>query len=306
MKYIFGPVLSRRLGVSLGIDLLPEKVCSFDCIYCECGKTEIKTLEIKEWVPAKEVMEEIKEYLSKDTSLDFITITGSGEPTLHSKIGEIIDYVKKITSIPVAVLTNGSLLHLKEVRESLYKADVVAPSLNAVTEKTFRVINRSFFTISPSLIIDGLIQFRKEFSGKIWLEIVFVKGINDNMEEIKKIAEALEKIQPDKIHLNTVIRPPTEKWAKPLSFEELEKIKECLGEKTEIVTPRKEMRAEMKRRAIESKISEIAKRRPVSREELSRIFYMNEGDISKIVESLLERGILKMEKFEGTDYFITR
>jgi len=303
MKYIFGPVFSRRLGLSLGVDLLPEKVCTFDCVYCECGRTVIKTDEIKEWVPADEVIKEIREYLEGNSSIDFITITGSGEPTLHSKIGYIIEEIKKITSIPVAVLTNGSLLWKKEIRDSLKKADVILPSLNAISEKSFRAVNRPYPYLIPHRIIEGLIALRKEYSGKIWLEIVFVKGINDSEEEILKLKEVIEKINPDKIHLNTVVRPPSENWAKPLTFEEMEKIKEILGERAEIVMPRERKEKKIEDDDLEEKILEMAKRRPLTFEELSNVFKTNRNEILKILNSLLKKRKIKKESFEGKDFY---
>ncbi len=303
MKYIFGPVFSRRLGLSLGIDLLPEKVCTFDCVYCECGRTVVKTDEIKEWVPADEVIKEVKEYLEGNSSIDFITITGSGEPALHSKIGYIIDEIKKITSIPVAVLTNGSLLWKKDVRDSLKKADVILPSLNAISEKSFRAVNRPFPALIPPKIIEGLIALRREYSGKIWLEIVFVKGINDSEEEIFKLKEVIEKINPDKIHLNTVVRPPSENWAKPLTFEEMEKIKEILGEKAEIVMPREKKGKKIEDTGLEEKIVEMAKRRPLTFEELLNVFKINRNEILDILNSLLKKGKIKKESFEGKDFY---
>ncbi|MGQ9618983.1 MAG: radical SAM protein [Candidatus Aminicenantia bacterium] len=306
MKYIFGPVLSRRLGLSLGVDLLPEKVCTFDCIFCECGRTKIKTTDIKEWVPAEEVIKELKEYLKNNNSIDFVTITGSGEPTLHSRIGYIIEEIKKITLIPVAVLTNSSILYLKKVREAISKADVILPSLNAVSEKAFRTINRQFHSLSPTIIIEGLIELRKEYKGKIWVEIVFVKGINDSEEEVLKLKETLEKIKPDKIHLNTVARPPAENWAKPLTFEELERIQKILGEPAEIVAGRKSAKGSSEKEELERKIEEMAKRRPLSREEISQVFGMKWNEISEIIESLIEKRKLKKEIFSGEEFFISR
>lgn len=306
MKHIFGPVFSRRLGLSLGVDLLPQKICSYDCIYCECGRTAIKTVDIKEWIPAEEVIEEVREYLKENNNIDYITITGSGEPTLHNRIGFIIEEIKKITSIPIAVLTNGSLLYKKEVREALKKADIILPSLNAVSDKTFRAINRPSPDLTPNRIIDGLLALREEFKGEIWLEIVFVKGVNDSDEEIFRLKEVLEKINPDKIHLNTVVRPPAEEWAKPLTFQELERIKNIFGEKAEIVMPKKEKKDKIERNSFEKEIEEIVKRRPVTLEELLKIFSINEKEILEILNSLLKKEKIKKENFEGKEFFVGR
>lgn len=306
MKYIFGPVFSRRLGLSLGVDLVPHKVCTYDCIYCECGRTLLKTEDIKEWVPADEVINEIRDYLKENSSIDFITLTGSGEPTLHSKIGFIIEEIKKITSIPVAVLTNGSLLYKKEVRDSIKKADVILPSLNAVSDKIFRAVNRPLDIFALPKVIEGLVALRKEYQGEIWLEIVFVKGLNDSPEEILKIKEIIERIDPDKIHLNTVVRPPAENWAKPLSFEEMEKIKDILGDKAEIISYKKGKEERIEEKDIEEKIKELAKRRPVTLEELLNVFKLEKKEMSEIIDYLLKKRKIKKENFEGKDFYTSR
>ncbi len=304
MKYIFGPVFSRRLGLSLGVDLLPYKVCTYDCIYCECGRTILKTEEIKEWVPADEVIKEIEDYLKENSSIDFITLTGSGEPTLHSKIGFIIEEIKKITSIPVAVLTNGSLLYRKEVREALKKADVILPTLNAVSEKIFRTVNRPLYPLNTKKIIEGLIALRNDYKGKIWLEVLIVKGINDSPEEILKLKEVIERINPDKIHLNTVARPPSEDWAKPLPFVEMEKIRVILGEKAEIIMQKREREKKVEKKNIEERIEEMVKRRPVTIEELLNIFSINREEMSEILNSLVRNRKIKKENFEGKDFYM--
>jgi wyosine [tRNA(Phe)-imidazoG37] synthetase (radical SAM superfamily) len=181
-------VPSRRLGRSLGIDLVPHKICTYNCIYCQIGKTTKKTLLRKEYVPEKEVLEEVKTFLLKgSSSIDYLSLSGSGEPTLHSKIRSIIKCIKEITTIPVAVITNGSLLCEREVREDLLQADVVLPSLDAVSPEIFMKINRSHKKLSIERVIEGMIEFRKIYKGQIWLEILFCKGVNDTSEELQKM-----------------------------------------------------------------------------------------------------------------------
>ena len=208
-KYIFGPVPSRRLGRSLGVDLVPYKTCTFDCIYCDLGRTTRKTISRQSYVSPEEIQGELELYLSVlDKKPDFITLSGSGEPTLNTNIGEIIRRIKDITSIPVAILTNSSLLSLDEVRRDLSEADVVLPSLDAITPALFEYINRPHPSLRIEEIISGLIQFRKQYRGQIWLEILFCRGVNDGKEEIEKLKGVIERIQPDRVQLNTPVRPP--------------------------------------------------------------------------------------------------
>ena len=244
MKYIFGPVPSRRLGISLGVDLVPFKTCTFNCIYCQLGRTTNPTLKRKEYIEAKDILEELKEELANwqtgklaKQKINYITLSGSGEPSLNSKIGEIISGIKKMTSIPVAVLTNGSLLYKREVRNGLKEADLVIPSLDAATAQAFKKINRPVETLKVEKIIRGLVDFRREYKGKIWLEVMLAKGINDGREEIKELKKTIAKIKPDRVQLNTVARPPCEKFARALSNKELERIKNLLGPLTEVIVP---------------------------------------------------------------------
>jgi wyosine [tRNA(Phe)-imidazoG37] synthetase (radical SAM superfamily) len=168
-KYLYGPVPSRRLGRSLGVDIVPFKLCTLDCVYCQLGKTTKKTLQRGDFLPVEAVLAELKSRLADGLEADFITIGGSGEPTLHSRLGALIDGIKKLTSIPVAVLTNGTLLYKKDVRADCAKADVVLPSLDAADEQTFRRINRPRSGLTVEQLISGLCAFRSEFTGQIWL-----------------------------------------------------------------------------------------------------------------------------------------
>lgn len=235
MKYIFGPVASRRLKRSLGIDLIPYKTCSFDCVYCELGRTTNKTIERKEYIPPEKIIINLKEYLKRATiPPDYITLGGSGEPTLHSRIGVIISEIKKITPIPVAVLTNSSLLYQDAVKKDMRGADVILPSLDTVTKSLFEYLNRPHPSLQIKEIIKDLKDFRKAFTGKIWLEIMFCLGVNDSKEEINALNEAIQGINPDKIQLNSVDRPPAEDFVFSAPIEKLTEIQKEFGEKAEI------------------------------------------------------------------------
>ena len=239
MKYIYGPVKSRRIGLSLGLTLTPSKACSFNCVYCQLGPTRETTLERKEYIPIQEILEELKSWLAnnnqKIAELNFITLSGSGEPTLNSGLGALIREIKKITNVPVAVITNSSLLKEPDVRSQLQQADLVVPSLDAVTQSVFEKVDRPHPGIKIEEIIDALITFRKEFRGKIWLEVMLASGINDDLRQIKKLKEAIDKINPDKIQVNSPVRTTAEPGIVPVEQKKLKKIKEILGDKCEIV-----------------------------------------------------------------------
>jgi wyosine [tRNA(Phe)-imidazoG37] synthetase (radical SAM superfamily) len=222
LQYCFGPVQSRRLGVSLGVDLVPYKTCTLNCVYCECGKTTVLTDEIQEYVPTAEVIKELDKLLRTNPALDVITFSGSGEPTLHSGIGTIIDHLKSNYRYKIAVLTNGTLLWKREVRKRLYNADIVIPSLDAATEYAFNKICRPHKKLSLQKIIDGISLFRKEFKGLFILEIFIVPGINDSLSELEALAKVVHNINPHRIQLNYLDRPGTEEWVKRASMETLE------------------------------------------------------------------------------------
>jgi len=232
MQYsrLFGPVHSRRLGRSLGIDLVPFKTCTYNCVYCECGPTTVESIERREFFPIREVLAELRDYLSGSPELDFITFSGSGEPTLSSSIGEVIRFLKdSYPAYRIAVLTNGSLLSRSDVREELLPADVILPTLSSVFDDTFRQIHRPSPGISAMQIVEGLECFRKEYAGEIWLEVFVIPDINTRPEELDGLRVAIERIRPDRVQLNTLDRPGSAAWVQPASPEELERIRGLLG-----------------------------------------------------------------------------
>jgi wyosine [tRNA(Phe)-imidazoG37] synthetase (radical SAM superfamily) len=309
--YIYGPVVSRRLGFSLGVDLVPYKVCSFNCVYCECGKNTLLTLERKEYYPIEDILSEVRDFLSKNSAPDFLSLSGSGEPTLHSKIGYFIQAIKKeFPSIKIAVLTNGSLLCQQEVREELMDADVVLPSLDAATEKAYLQIDRPFSQLNLPEIIEGIALFTKNFKQRskekqVWLEIFIIDGINTDKENVLALKNAVLKIQPDRIQLNTLDRPGTEEWVKPASRETLEKVKESLGfPECEIVAKVKDPG---KPGAIQDQSKEAVfntiKRRPSTLEDLTEALGLSTHDAGKILNGLeKEDKIIAEEGARGIFY----
>jgi len=239
MKYLYGPVASRRFGVSLGISLTPYKVCSFDCVYCQLGKTTFKTVVRKEYVSSQEVLDELKtwfvNYPQVVKKLDYLTFSGSGEPTLNARIGWLIAQIKELAKIPIVLLSNSADFIEKQARQEVLGVDIIAPSLDAVTQDLFERIDRPVPGIKVDAIIEGLVALRNEFSGKIWLEVMLIKGVNEGQEHIDKLKAAIERINPDRVQLNSPVRATSEPNILCVDKNRLEEIKAFLGGKCEIV-----------------------------------------------------------------------
>ncbi len=294
MKYVFGPVPSRRLGFSLGVDLVPFKTCTLDCTYCQLGKTTHKTLDRKPYTPLDETVSELKAALKQHQKVDYITLAGSGEPTLSTQLGAIISSIKEMTDTPVAVLTNGTLLHLEEVRGELLLADVVVPSLDTVSQEIFAAINRPHPELTVSQMIEGLKSFRRVFSGKLWLEILLVRGINDSTEEVKKIKDVLSSIGLDMIQLNTPVRPVTDRSCKPLTPEELSCCKEILGDPCEVIASFDGRQHTMEVN-LQEKICSMVSRRPLNRDEIADSLGMDRDQATEVLSLLEEQGKIESQ-----------
>lgn len=303
-KYIFGPVPSRRLGRSLGVDLVPYKTCTFDCIYCDVGRTTHKTISRQPFVSPEEIQRELELTLSMlDKNTDYITLSGSGEPTLNNQVGRIIRKIKEITSTPIAVLTNGSLLFQDEVRKDILEADFVLPSLDAITPVLFEYINRPHPSLKIEELISGLVQFRKQYRGQIWLEVLFCRGVNDGKEEIEKLKEVIERIEPDRIQLNTPVRPPVEDFAFPLTLAQLGKIRERLGEKAELVSDFSAPFGEEFDSVKDTEILNLIKRRPCTTEDISRALGLRIDEVVKHLNQLAKIGAIRYRIFQHCCYY---
>ena len=303
MSYIFGPVPSRRLGFSLGVDLVPFKVCSLDCIYCQLGKTTHKTVARKEYVSCDKILRELEKVLTGSKTIDYITLSGSGEPTLNSKIGEIIRKIKEMTTIPVAVLTNGTLLTDDALKKDLLLADLVVPSLDGATQDVFEKVNRPCASLKIENIIRGMIDFSKVYKGKIWLEIMLVKGVNETEAELNAIKTAVEQIKPDKIQLNTPVRPPSEEWVKTLSASRLIKIKKFFGNKCEIIAEFKRKGHKAYLKDVEDEILTLISRRPVTSKDISYSLGLHINEVIKYVEDLEKQKKISSKIYQGKRYF---
>lgn len=305
-KFLFGPVPSRRLGMSLGVDLVPKKFCSLDCVYCEVGKTTKLTVERKEYIKYDKIKQELTHYFENNPNPDYITFSGSGEPTLNISIDKILKFIKQNKpNIPVAVLTNGTLLYEKSVREAILSADVVLPSLDAATEDVFKKINRPAKDLNFDKYIKGLIDFRKEFKGKIWLEVFILPNYNDTENELTEIKNTILKIKPDLVQLNTLDRPGTVLDLCAAKREELQKIVDFLDlYNVEIIAAspeRKNIRSY--RNDKETAIMETIERRPCTLDDLNKILGIHVNEINKYLDVLeADKKIETVKQDRGTFY----
>lgn len=300
---LYGPVPSRRLGFSLGVDILPHKTCTLDCIYCQLGRSPKKTVLRKHFFQPDKILNQIQKKISSGQRIDHITFSGSGEPTLNLAIGNLIKEIKKITRIPVAVLTNSTTLMRKSVRQALLGADLVVPSLDAASQDVFRAVNRPHASLTIENVIWGLKQFRQEFPGEIWLEIMLVKGVNDSPDHIKGLRTAIEQIQPDKIHLNTVVRPPAEISAQPLSAEDLQSIKVELGSTCEIVSVFDKTGQRSPSKSPKALILDITKRRPVTLRDITSSLGISLEEARESLKKLVEEGLVQSIRHKDQDYY---
>jgi len=304
MDHIFGPVLSRRLGMSLGVDLVPFKICSYDCIYCQLGQTTNKTICRKEYISHNTVLREIEEYLSvKYLAPDYITLSGSGEPTLNNTIGKIIRKTKQITEIPVAVLTNASLFSQSEVQKDLMAADVILPSLDSASKQVFTTLNRPYKSLTISGVINGLTSFRQSFLGEMWLEVLLCRGVNDDKEELQKIGEAIHRIKPHKVHLNTVDRPSRSGLAYPLSLEQLEEAQKILGGNAEIIGDSEKALLFNNCQTVEQKVFDLLRRRPCTVKEITDSLAAKPEEITKIIEAFTNLKKVEYTVYGGQIYY---
>jgi len=284
---IYGPVPSRRLGRSLGVDLVPHKVCSYDCIYCQLGRTTEKTINRYVYVSPEVVTRQVRQQIDAGVHADYITLGGSGEPTLNSNIGAIIAALKADTDLPVAVLTNSSILWNHEVRDALCQADVVLPSLDAYDGRTFERINRPHPDIAFGHMLEGLIHFRQAYQGKIWLEIFALAGLNADPVGAESFRELVSRIEPDRVHVNTAVRPTSESYAQRVEEEDLVRFCRILGEKAEVVVPFQGAHSRRNRPGTETDLLNMLARRPCTLHDLAVSLNVSQEVLLKYIEPLL-------------------
>lgn len=304
-KYIFGPVPSRRLGLSLGVDIVPFKTCTQNCVYCQLGKNALTTRNRDSYVPMGDVLAEIAAAVKDGLKADHITISGSGEPTLNSDLGHLIDSVKAITDIPVAVITNGTMLGDAAVRADCARADVVLPSLDAGDEATFQLINKPHESITLQMLVDGICSFRTQYKGQIWLEVFIVEGVNTSDEQVGRMRKLIEYINPDKVHINTAVRPTAERGVMAATPDRLARIAVALGPKAEVIA---DFAAPSQGQSDVSThdILAMLKRRPCSLEDICRAMGVSPDHAQRCLSILSSDDIVETENRNGTLFYLAK
>jgi wyosine [tRNA(Phe)-imidazoG37] synthetase (radical SAM superfamily) len=301
MSHVFGPVPSRRLGRSLGIDVVPFKTCTYDCIYCQLGRTTCKTIERKEWVPLDSVLEEVHAKLA--TRPDYITLSGSGEPTLFSRLGELIEGIKRMTGIPVALLSNGSLLWQADVRGDIRDLDLLIPSLDAGDEAMFRRVNRPHGAISFDRLMDGLTASKGTCRGQYWLEVFLVAGYTAVEAEVKKLAHCAGLIKPDRVQLNTVTRPPAERFAAGIARRRLAEFARLFDPPAEVIADFQHADEQAQFAVNREDILSLLQRRPCSIEGIAAGLRMHPNEVVKYIDALQADKLVEATWTSGKCYY---
>lgn len=302
-RFVFGPVPSRRLGFSLGIDVIPRKYCTFDCVYCQVGRTTEKTTTRSSFFDPGDIVDEIVNEVRRN-KVDFVTFSGSGEPTLNKDLGAIIKATKKKISTPIAIITNGSLLNRPDVRRDLREADLLMPSLDAVTENVFLRINRPVPTIRIEEMIEGLKALRSEYDGQIWLEIMLIQNINDTAQHIELLNEIVSSSGVNKVQLNTVMRPPCEGTAKGITGVRLSEIQSFFGPKAEVICGFEKGGVKPQEGDWEDRILAILKRRSLTLDDVVAVTGVSRADAERGLNKLLGENRITKKLAEGALYYL--
>jgi wyosine [tRNA(Phe)-imidazoG37] synthetase (radical SAM superfamily) len=301
--HLFGPVPSRRLGRSLGVDLVPFKTCTFDCIYCQLGSTTDLTDRRRAYVDPARILDELAGRLSGGDRPDYITLSGSGEPTLCRGLGELLRGIKRLTDIPVAVLTNGSLLHEDALRQELLAADLVVPSLDAGCEAVYRRVNRPCETIGFDRLVEGLCAFGAAFAGALWLEVFLLEGINSDDDEVWRIAGLADRIGPEKVQLNTVARPPAEASARAVSPTRLEEIAEFFPVPVDVIADTGHVHEAGDVVASREDVLALLRRRPCTTGDIAAGLGIHRNEVVKHLGELAREGRIATSEEPGGVYY---
>lgn len=301
-QYLYGPVPSRRLGRSLGVDTVPYKTCSYDCTYCTLGRTTQLTSTREKLIEADVIVREIGAWLKSGGTADYITFAGSGEPTLNLELGDMMAATKRLTDIPLALITNGSILNDPEVRKAVLSADVLLPSLDAATEEAFVELNRPAKGINFTEMKNGLVETSKEFTGKTWLEVMLVLGINDSDFELQALGDTVKQMQVDKLQINTVDRPSRSGDVKRVSVETLLKARDIFGETAEVIVGSESTEKQISQwQEIEDELLQMLCRRPCTVDDIVASSGRNIHEITKYLRNLEKKGLI--EQVDGVSPF---
>jgi len=305
-QYTYGPVPSRRLGRSLGVDLVPPKTCDLNCVYCQLGRTEHTRLERAHYTPVDAVVEDVQSRLRNGPRPDYVTLAGSGEPTLHVGFGEVAGRIKAFTDVPIALVTNGTLFHLAEVRAACRAIDLILPSLDAGDEETFQRINRPHAGLTLQMVVGGLAALRREFAGQLWLEVFVIAGLNDSDEQIARIKACADRIDPHRIQVNTAVRPPAEADVGVPSAQRLEEIRERLGPRAEIIAPVSGLPDTPGARARRQEVLAMLLRRPCTAKDVAEGLGLHPNEAIKHLRRLLDEGAVQVRQRLYETYYEAR
>ncbi|MBN2013368.1 radical SAM protein [candidate division KSB1 bacterium] len=299
-KYLFGPVASRRLGVSLGIDVVPHKTCSLNCVYCECGTTTNLTVVRQEYFPTQDIVDELQSYLHTSPQLDALTFSGAGEPTLHAGFGEIVGFIKQsYPQYKLVLLTNSTLLDQPDVMEAVQKIDLIIPSLDAASELVFKKLNRPHRTLTAETMIRQLAYLKQHAPVEMWLEIFIVPGLNDTADELALLKQAVDKIQPDRVQINSLDRPPTAQWVKQATPEKLREIARQFSDRAEVIARfSSAMKVKADNHALADAIVQLIKRRPCTIDDLVSTLGHPQSDIEYELKMLMLHKQVQQEQLD--------
>lgn len=293
MNYVFGPVHSRRLGLSLGVDPVQDKTCTLDCVYCQLGTTCLKTSERKVYTPAQAVLDEVRTVINSGKKIDCITFSGTGEPTLNIELGNMIAGIKAMSAVPVAVITNGTFLNLEDVRTDLMQADLVIPSVDTVSPQVFERINRPHPGVELEKMLAGLETFSRSYTGRLWIEVMLVQGINDTAEELQALAGYLNRINCEKIQINTVTRPPAESGCAAVDNDVLNRARDLFGPRAEIIGSIAQTPDSINNEDPCSRIHALVRSHPCTLEQLCNTLGLSRMHAEEALQELLARKMVE-------------
>ena len=299
-QLVYGPVPSRRLGRSLGVDLVPLKTCTYDCVYCQLGRTTRKAVRRQRWVDPSDVVAQVRARLESEP--DVIALAGSGEPTLHAGIGDVIAGIKQLTNVPVAVITNGSLLSRPAVRRGLADADIVLPSLDAPDDGLFQIVNRPHKALRFADVLGGMIAFRQGYRGQMWLEVMLLAGVTAMVAEVERLAELAARISPDRIQLNTAVRPPAESFVAPVTEGSLQEFAGLFTPHAEVIADTTSAGGD--RIAGGADILALLSRRPCTVADIAAGLGIHHGEALKAVTALVAKGALELHTHEDRSFYV--
>jgi wyosine [tRNA(Phe)-imidazoG37] synthetase (radical SAM superfamily) len=304
-RYVYGPVPSRRLGRSLGVDLVPFKTCTYDCIYCQLGRTTNQTIERREYISIDAILAELEKKLAVGPAPDYVSLAGSGEPTLHARIGELIGRIKRLTAVPVAVLTNGSLLWVRDVQDALMDADLVLPSLDAGDAALYSQVNRPHPALTFEVMVEGLRTFRERFTNPVWLEILLLAGLTGIPAEVKKIAALARRIRPTRVQLNTVTRPPCEEFASPIPADRLASFAALFQPPAEVISdgPAPGSRSALTSGVTDADLLALLRRRPCTAQGVAAGLGLHIADVTKRLYALTGKGSVASLRKDGLLFY---